>query len=412
MGASEVEEDDAEDILGQPEDVNISSLSILTSQLQKTLTNARPRDISLLPDDGPMQPGLKKEFHFPKTHGRRFTLEWFKKFPWLEYSVCEDKVYCFTCRHFSMVAKNTSRPFVTEGFCQWKKCTGESQQNNRLLKHKNSQLPVDSTTGKAYMESKLANQTVTSLLNEGHNKLVERNRNYLKIIADTLRLTAVQNIAQQGHRESNTDDDNNNKGNFLEILSFMKNYSEILKDRLESGPQNAKYTHHTLQDAILEILSDIILDVTKEIQEAEYFALLVDETINLSKQEQFTFVLRYVFEYEVHEEFLGFRNAKELTAESLSDAIQDETKQIGVNINNLVAQGYDGAAVMSGKCSGVQERIKTVVPQALYVHCFAHRPNLVIVQAVKSVVPVADFFAALQMCYNLGLSSARRQCYK
>lgn len=147
IGASEVEEDDAEDILGQPEDANISSSQkILTSQQQKTLSSAGPGDISQLPDDGPTQPGLKKEFHFPKTHGRRFTPEWFKKFPWLEYSVCENKVYCFTCRHFSTVAENTARPFVTEGFCQWKKCTGESQQNNRLSKHKNSQLHLDSAT--------------------------------------------------------------------------------------------------------------------------------------------------------------------------------------------------------------------------------------------------------------------------
>ena len=55
---------------------------------------------------------------------------------------------------------------------------------------------------------------------------------------------------------------------------------------------------------------------------------------------------------------------------------------------------------MSGKCSGVQQRIKEVVPQAIYVHCLANRLNLVIVQAVKSVVPVADFFATLQLCYN------------
>ena len=81
-------------------------------------------------------------------------------------------------------------------------------------------------------------------------------------------------------------------------------------------------------------------------------------------------------------------------------AIQDELKQIGINIKNLVAQGYNGAAVMSGKCSGVQRRIKEIVPKAIYVHCLAHRLNLVLVQAVKSVVPVADFFATLQLCYN------------
>ena len=51
-------------------------------------------------------------------------------------------------------------------------------------------------------------------------------------------------------------------------------------------------------------------------------------------------------------------------------------------------------------CSVFHERIKEIVPQAIYVHCLAHRLNLVIVQAVKSIVPVADFFATLQLCYN------------
>ena len=79
-------------------------------------------------------------------------------------------------------------------------------------------------------------------------------------------------------------------------------------------------------------------------KEAEYFALLVDETKDLSKQEQLTFVLRYVFNCEVHEQFLGFRAADidGLTADGLSDAIQNELKQIRVCIHNLVGEGYDG----------------------------------------------------------------------
>ena len=93
----------------------------------------------------------------------------------------------------------------------------------------------------------------------------------------------------------------------------------------------------------------------------------------------------------MNKEFFGFRNAEELTAESFSDAIQDEMRQ---------NSGYVGAAVMSGKCSGVQMRIRKLGPRALYVKCFAQRLNLLIVEAVKSAVPVAGFFVALQMCYN------------
>ena len=68
---------------------------------------------------------------------------------------------------------------------------------------------------------------------------------------------------------------------------------------------------------------------------------------------------------------------------------------------------------MSGKISGVQQRICQKIPQALYVHCFAHRLNLAKVETVKSVVPVADFFAIFQTCYNfLSESSVYDQWFK
>ena len=80
---------------------------------------------------------------------------------------------------------------------------------------------------------------------------------------DTLLLTAVQNIAPQGHRESNVDDNDENRGNFLGIFNFLKNYCKILQENI---PSNAKYTHHSMQNAV--------------------------ETKDLSKTEQLTFVIR------------------------------------------------------------------------------------------------------------------------
>jgi len=35
------------------------------------------------------------------------------------------------------------------------------------------------------------------------------------------------------------------------------------------------------------------------------------------------------------------------------------------NIKNCISQCYDGAAVMSGKLSGVQSRIQEIVPHAI-----------------------------------------------
>ena len=75
---SDVDEDenDFDHILGEPENADIShAQKILTSQQKTVCSTNGAADLSQLPDDGPMQPGLKKEFNFPKSHGRRFTAE-------------------------------------------------------------------------------------------------------------------------------------------------------------------------------------------------------------------------------------------------------------------------------------------------------------------------------------------------
>ena len=52
-----------------------------------------------------------------------------------------------------------------------------------------------------------------------------------------------------------------------------------------------------------------------------------------------------------------------------------------------MSQGYDGPSVMSEKCSGVQQLITAVVPMAVYVNCYAHCLNLVLVDSTMSLCP-------------------------
>ncbi|PIK39892.1 putative zinc finger MYM-type protein 1-like [Apostichopus japonicus] len=66
---------------------------------------------------------------------------------------------------------------------------------------------------------------------------------------------------------------------------------------------------------------------------------------------------------------------------------------------NFVGLGYDGAAVMSGALSGVARRIQEVAPSVVYMHCYAHRLNLVIVDACKTVKEAANFFELLHQLY-------------
>ena len=75
--------------------------------------------------------------------------------------------------------------------------------------------------------------------------------------------------------------------------------------------------------------------------------------------------------------------------------ITDTLTSLNLPLENCVCQCFDGASVMSGKCLGVQARIREVAPKAIYVHCTAHRLNLVLVDCVKSVRLAADFLESL-----------------
>ena len=54
---------------------------------------------------------------------------------------------------------------------------------------------------------------------------------------------------------------------------------------------------------------------------------------------------------------------------------------------------------MSGHCTGVQQRIKQVAPQALYVHCYAHCLNLVLVDTTKTIPQASEYFALMETLY-------------
>lgn len=39
--------------------------------------------------------------YYPKTNNRTFQSSFYNKFNWLKYSISDDAVFCFPCRHFS-----------------------------------------------------------------------------------------------------------------------------------------------------------------------------------------------------------------------------------------------------------------------------------------------------------------------
>ena len=65
-------------------------------------------------------------------------------------------------------------------------------------------------------------------------------------------------------------------------------------------------------------------------------------------------------------------------------------------VEKLVAQTYDGASVMSPELNGVQAKIKEDVPEAIFLHCYAHKLNLVLLHSAKCMPECKAFFKTLK----------------
>ena len=71
-------------------------------------------------------------------------------------------------------------------------------------------------------------------------------------------------------------------------------------------------------------------------------------------------------------------------------------------------QAMHGCSTMSGIHGGLQALVREISASALYVHCMAHRLNLVLVKAATTCVPVKSFFGLLGSLYSFFVASPKR----
>lgn len=61
---------------------------------------------------------------------RSFQVDWYKTYPWIEYSIKLDAAFCFPCRiylNYEKEAKYIEDPFIKTGFKTWKKALEENR---------------------------------------------------------------------------------------------------------------------------------------------------------------------------------------------------------------------------------------------------------------------------------------------
>ena len=157
-----------------------------------------------------------------------------------------------------------------------------------------------------------------------------------------------------------------------------------------------KYTSPRVQNEIIELCEAIIHErIMSNI--SQYWSLIADETQDCSATEQLSICIRYVSgSGEVPEDFMGFVKLERMDAKTISDTLLTTVQKLCLDLTSLVAQGYDGAAVMSSSKNGVQSKIREKYRNAAYVHCCSHVINLAIASGCRNVPSVRNLSDSVQ----------------
>ena len=109
---------------------------------------------------------------------------------------------------------------------------------------------------------KIANR-IDVQLNKVTNQNIKSNQAILPHIVDAARLCAVPQIPFRGHKDDKiqfTQEPTDNEGNFIAIIRLLAKSNPGLKDHLEHGPQNARYTSKTIQNEVIAVMANLIRD--------------------------------------------------------------------------------------------------------------------------------------------------------
>ena len=78
--------------------------------------------------------------------------------------------------------------------------------------------------------------------------------------------------------------------------------------------------------------------------------------------------------------------------------------------SNWIAIATDGTSVMVGKHSGVVTRLRQRYPKLFVWHCFSHRLELSVADAIKDVRRMNHVQSFLDRLYNLYSQSPKNSC--
>lgn len=321
-----------------------------------------------------------------RNYQRNFNVNTYEKYAWICGCSVRNKLFCFVC----ILMGGEASAWTKSGVSDLK------HLNERATKHSQSSKHLSNVIDFKVLGRVNIRQQLDSAFHESirkHNAIVDKNRHILSQLINCIKFCGAFELALRGHDEKSGSE---NRGIFLGLVDFVAELDMAMQTHLKDASV-FKGTSKTIQNELLDTMLQVCRqEIKSQVNSANYLAIEADESTDVSNQQQLVLILRYVYNEEVYERFWGLKKPLGYTADKLSEAILDELAELNIPPEKLVAQTYDGAAVMSGKHNSVQTKIREKYPNAYFLHCYSHQFNLLIQKAASSNKNVKVFFANIQ----------------
>lgn len=328
-----------------------------------------------------------------KQYFRQFNMAIYNKTKWICGCEKRNALFCFPCLLFVSEVKESA--WTSTGVTDLGHLTQNIKRHEISKRHLSNEVRLG-LLGKTDIKKQLVSTYWANI--QKHNAQVNKNRHILSRIIDSIKFCGAFELSLRGHDEN---DMYKKPGIFCGLVNFAIELDNALHEHLDTFT-SFKGKSKDLQDELLEYMVQVRREkILTEINEAKYFAVMVDEVTDVTSQYQMVIVLRYMHNGNPVERFWGFINPEKSDAESLAASIHSVIDPLlANNPNKLVAQTYDAAALMSGKYKGVHAIIQQKYPLAHFMHCYPHQLHLLISQAVSQNKEVRIFFSNIDRIVN------------
>jgi len=139
-------------------------------------------DLSSTCDENAVQPVI----NFPRTvisvKHRCFLSSWYSKYPWLEYSVTLNAVFCYYCRHFPphlMISQSQTEKdaLTTRGYSDWKNISSMTKKHENSSSHKLAVIKYNS-----WLSTKKTGSVSSQINQQVENQIIKNRETLTSII--------------------------------------------------------------------------------------------------------------------------------------------------------------------------------------------------------------------------------------